>query len=300
VVQSFSRKLPGWCGSGHEQRPEKLTFELKKGNLLTLDQFCDAWYGWVTNIYHKTPHGGHGMNGMTPDQVFTSRLKKPQKIEPKLLDFALMKKEKVKIHNWGFNLNGREFELDLSSNLYGGHLANNMIGTWARVLFDYNYRTVRVYKGGEYICDAKPLDRASFINADDPVMINKLKLQSYQKQASKKIIKAFHTKPRSAEGSTDEGLLRLTHGDVNPDFSAVSEGPEPHKDYEEDDNLIPINEDERYRMILCKLAREKSLSAEDDAFKSEFEQTKEYHDYKELYEGEFEHLKYKHEQRRAV
>lgn len=303
VVQRFSRNLPGACGSNPKEkscREEKLSCELKRGEVLTIDEFCSAWFDFVTNGYHKTPHRGHGMNGMTPDQAFTSRLPKPTKVEPKLLDFALMKKERVKIYNWGFNLNSREFELDISVSLYGGYVANKVIGGYAQVLFDYDYKTVRVYRDGEYICDGKPLNRASFLKADDPVMIEKLKLQSYQKKASKGILKIIQEQAGGATGTCDEALLRLTHGGSSGITSLDSQRASVQDECDENDKYMPISEHERYTQIIRRTAKGKELSLEDQDFKTQFESTQMYLRRKDLYNRELEYLISKFQKRSAA
>ena len=288
VVQSFSRSLPGWCGSNPDERPEKLKWELKSGQVLTLSEFCDAWYGWVVDKYHKRPHSGHGMNGMTPDQAFLSRLPRPQAVEPNLLDFALMKKERVKMHNWGFNLNSHKFEPILPTNLYGGLLANQVIGEWVQVLFDYDYKTVRVYKDGAYVCDARPVRRASFIHGNSDVQVEKLKLQSFQKQAARAVMSAINTDlPKSRTRMPEDRVLLALSNEADSDISDSSPS---------DEDIIPITRDERYRQILRKLAASRPISEKDDIFKADFEASAEYAASAELYETEFEYLKYKSKQ----
>ena len=285
VVQGFSRSLPGWCGSGHEQRPEKLTFELKRGTVLTFEDFCARWYDWVVNEYHKRSHRGHGMHGMSPSQAFTSRLPTAQRVETKLLDFALLRKERVKIHNWGFVLDTREFELDVPTNLYGGHILNQLIGSWAAVYYDYDYKTIRIYKDGKYICDGKPLGRASQVDPDNPVMVDKLKLGAYQKQASKGILKVIDSQPEAEAGTTDDGLLALTHGDQGAERRAQSAE-------QDNEDVIPITADERYRQILRKLAQGREISGKDQGFKEEFEKSQEYIVSQDLYQAEYEYQQY--------
>ena len=287
VVQQFSRDLPGWCGSGHEQRPEKLAFELKRGTALTFEEFCERWHDWVVNEYHKRPHRGHGMNGLTPDQAFSSRLPQPQTVEPTLLDFALMKKERVKIHPWGFNLNGRQFEPDVPVSLYGAHVLNRLIGAWATVYFDYDHKTVRIYQDGKHICNGKPLARASFIDPDNPVMEEKLRMQAYQKQVSRGMLEVIHSRPEAEAGTTDEALLIMTHGE------AEDQRAEDRRQTAEED-VIPITADERYRQILRRRARGGELSERDRVFCEEFEKGQQYLVSKDLYQAEFEYQQYLH------
>lgn len=294
VVRSFSRSLPGWCGSGPDERPEKLKWELKSGQVLTIQEFCETWHGFVTQKYHKDPHAGHGMNGMSPDQAFLSRLPKPVAVEPALLDFALMKKDRVRMYNWGFNLNGRQFEPVLPTNLYGGYLANQVIGEWVTVLFDYDYKTIRVYKNGGYMCDARALRRASFIAGDDDVQVEKLKVQAYQKQATNRILSVVRAdEPRAAAPVTEaQALLMLSREAETGDEAAAGRRPAPLPNAADDD-VIAITRDERYRQVLKKMASGRDLTEKDKVFKDDFEASSEYEDGRELYEIELEYLKHK-------
>ena len=322
VVQSFSRDLPGWCGSGHEQRPEQLALALKSGRLLAIEEFCERFYGWVVNKYHQDPHRGHGMDGRSPNEVFASILPEPQTCDPLLLDFALLKKDRVKIHNWGFHLNGRQFELDLPVNLQGGHVLNILIGSWATILYDYDYKTVRVYRDGTWYCNARPLNRASYITPSDPVMVDKLKLAIYQKRAAAGQISLIHGDPvcRRAEDEA-AALLAITHG-------AMAELPEPSDgsgalgvaptdtiaamldegshapveagetdaasaSYDPEDDVIYVTRADRYRnQILRKLARGRELTPEQQAFRESFELSREYLDSQALYETTLEYERY--------
>jgi len=289
VVQGFSRHLPGWCGSGHDQRPEKLNFELKRGTVLTLDEFCDAWYGWVTNKYHKQKHTGHGMNGMSPDQAFKAKLQNPTKVSPQLLDFALLKKDRVKMYNWGFNLNGRQYEPDLPVNLHGGNIANHIIGEWVQIYHDYDHKTVRIYKDGEYLCNGKPLDRASFMDPDNPVMVDGLRMQAYQTKAAKAVMAAVNSHPAASAGVSETGeLLRLSAGEEEQGQGQGSGVGDQGSEAE----VIPITRDERYRQILKKVAGKMAISEKDRVFQEDFEKTQEYMESADLYRAEFEYMEY--------
>lgn len=324
LVRSFSRELPGWCGSGHEQRPEKLAFELKRIHpLLDIDEFCDRFYGWVVNCYHKTAHRGHGMNGMTPDECFRSLMTEPQTCKPALLDFALLKKDKVKIHNWGFNLAGKQFELDLPVNLRGGQVLNILIGQWATIFYDFDFKTVRVYLDGKWHCNARPLNRASFVTPNDPAMVEKLKLGSYQKRASAGTIRMIQEHPAAQEEMNEAAaLLAMTHdepkclpkttensgreqekadnggheADMDTPLGMGGEYPESSPEETDDgavSSLPEIEEEEelyitraeRYRrQIIPRLATGRELTPAMETFRKLFESTREYLDSQELYE----------------
>jgi len=318
LVRSFSRELPGWCGSGHEQRPEKLAFELKRIHpLLTVEEFCDRFYGWVVNCYHKTPHRGHGMNGMTPDECFRSLMPEPQTCEPALLDFALLKKDKVKIHNWGFNLSGRQFELDLPVNLRGGQVLNILIGQWATIFYDYDFKTVRVYLDGKWHCNARALNRASFITPNDPAMVEKLKLGSYQKRASAGTIRMIQEHPAVQEEMNEAAaLLALTHPEpkylpettdnngqeqeatdnngheADMDASSLYNSPQYYAP-EEEEAPTWMTRPSRYQgEILPLIAAGRELTPAQQKFREDFEATREYLDSQELYEAKLDYERY--------
>lgn len=318
LVQSFSRELPGWCGSGHEHRPEKLAFELKSGlQILTIEEFCGRFYDWVVNKYHKTPHRGHGMDGRTPDEVFAALMPAPQTCEPQLLDFALLKKESVKIHNWGFNLNGKQFELAVPVNLQGGRILNILIGTWATIFFDYDYKTVRVYKDGVWQCNARLLNRASFVTPNDPVMVDKLKLGAYQKRSAAGTIKMIQEHPAAQEEANEAAALLALSG-TPCDIMSPGDGADVKQSDENDgncqttkspadeaaqaahsqpihdpeDDVIPITRDDRYRLLLQKIARGRELTPDQIAFREDFEQSQAYKDSQQLYEETLKYMQY--------
>lgn len=319
LVQSFSRELPGWCGSGHEQRPEKLAFELRSGHaILTIEEFCPRFYDWIVNGYHQTPHRGHGMNGMTPTEAFRSLLPEPQAVDPALLDFALMKKENVTVHNWGFVLNSREFEPDVAANLQGARIWNALIGSRVTVFYDFDYKAVRIYRNGSYCCDARPLARASFVTPNDPAMIDKLKIASYQRRDAAGRILAFRS-AAGAAGAGDEtaALLALSaepgsssttcphsgdimpnsepgpSGDTIPDSPNSGHVPVGHVPPCPYDELMFITPSERYQgQIIPKLARGLALTPDQEAFRERFEASHAYLESKQLYDAHVDYEKY--------
>ena len=294
VVQSFSRKQPGWCGTNPQQRPEKLTWELKRGLILDFDEFCERFYNWAVNVYHQSPHTGHGMDGRTPNEVFLA-YGRPEQVNPDLLDFALMKKEMVKVHNWGFRLNGREFEPDVPINLEGTIIIERLMNRRVTVFHDFEMKTARLFLDGEFICNARPLQRASLVDDDDPVMVEKLKLQAQQRRLNQARLAVIHSDGARPEISEERALLEITRrpmdqGDQAPatvhEFPGVrAELPEP---------IFLTNED-RYRDILQRLASGRPLSEKDMTWREKYEAGDEYADMQDLYQAEFDHMKHRAE-----
>jgi len=196
VVQEFSRQQPGWCGSHPGEKPEKLAWEIKSGRLLDLEEFIDRFFHWVVDVYHRRPQTGHGMDGMSPYDVYTTmQAEEIQAVPEELLEFVLSRKERVKMHNWGFNLNGREYELDVPTSYRGAAIWDRLIEQYISVLYDASDpRRVKVFFDGRYWCDAIPLRRGSFI--DDKVMKEKIKLQGYQRQFIKDQLQLIRGGPK--------------------------------------------------------------------------------------------------------
>lgn len=68
--EQFIAQLPGYRGRNVTERPERLVGEIKRGNLLKLEEFIEQHDRWIQEIYHNQVHRGRGMNGRTPNQVF--------------------------------------------------------------------------------------------------------------------------------------------------------------------------------------------------------------------------------------
>ena len=312
VVQSFSRQQPGWCGSGHEERPEKLACEIKRGLLLSLPEFCSRFYEYAIEK-NNLSHSGHGMNGHSPTEVFERLCPHPEAVKPEILAFALMKKEQVGIHNWGLELLGHKFELELPISVEGAMVLNRIIGRKATIYHDYDLKTVLVFLDEEYICRARPLRRASFVRQDDQVLQEKIRLANNQKAAAKATLRLIEANapvrliPATTVGELEADLagndsdeqrgLRTEEGqgsEASTKTEIVATTEEMPAGGNQDIDLgIPLTEDERYRQIIFKMAYGLAISEKDLEFQKEFEASEEYSWGKHLYEGEYEYLKFK-------
>ncbi len=295
LVQTFSRRQRGWCGSNPQERPEKLAWEIKTRHLLTFEELCRRFYEYIVYDYHTRSHRGHGMDGMSPNEVFRA-YGAPQEVDPPLLDFALLRKDQVKIYNWGFKLLGRDMELDVPCSAEGAIVLNTLIGTYATVLYDTEFRSVRVYSKGRFICSAKPLERASYIRADDKVMQEKIKLQRYQRRHNKEMLKRLQS-PGEAELQAVE---LLSEAEASPEKSHKASllpgipGDDQHK---EDPQVIYLEAKDRYMAILRMIARGESLSTELAQWKREYEASEEYRQMRALFEERLQFMKYEAERR---
>lgn len=293
VVQSFSRQLPGWCGSGHEQRPEKLTQELKRGSILDFREFCECWYQWAIRYNNDTPHSGHGMNGRTPTEVFLSG-GLPEEVDPDLLTFALLKKEQVRVYNWGLKLNGQDFELAVSNDLSGASILNKLINTYVTLFYDPDLKIIRVYQEGRYVCDARPLRRASFVRPDDPVLEEKAKLQALQRRQNRTVLEGMRQKALpKADYLEPAPIMPCSKSELQPP-RLVENSPCQTKFPEIKTSLeyCPTSKQERYQIILELLTTQGDLCEEDKLWQLEYQQTEEYERMKPLYEADLSYKQY--------
>jgi hypothetical protein len=268
-----------------------LAWEIKRGLILDIGEFCDRWYEYVIHGYNKKPQNGHGMNGRSPDEVFLS-YGPPQEVDPELLAFALLRKDQVRIYNWGFKLMGREFELDIPTDLGGAAILNRLINRFVSVLYDPDLKILRVYLDGQYICNGRPLRRASFVRPDDPVMQEKLKLQAYQRRLNKESLQWLRDEARPEIGTPERALLELTTGTTEtPDYTATSSEGSDAEQLEVSPEPIFLNEEDRYRWILRKLADGKELSEADVEWRSEYEASEGYRSREELYKAELDFMR---------
>jgi len=291
VVQDFSRGLPGWCGSNPDEKPEKLAWERKRGLFLEYEDFKERFTDWVINQYHHRPQEGHGMRGMSPNEVWTALVPEtPYSVHEAVLDFALMRKDRVKMHSWGLTLNGTKYEPDIPTSIEGAAAWDRVIGEYVRVLYDpWNTRRAKVFFREQYWFDAVPLRYGSFL--DDTELKRKAKLQAYQrkflKEQEKRIQEgsaAIAQIPRSAWYRTDP--LKIE--------DAESEGPRlVELKSESDERPLFLDDEERYRWLLQQRARDIEIDADDQEFMAEFEKTDAYQMTKGLYQFEEEQLKEK-------
>jgi len=149
-----------------------------------------------------------------------------------------------------------------------------------------------VYVDGQFMCMGRQLRRASFIRPDDPVMIEKLRLQAYQRRLNDQTLDRIQEQAPSTPGGSDvEALLELSAGEALPMIGEHAPAVETEP--------IPLTAEARYRGILRKEAGERPVSDADLAWRDDYEQTDEYKEMRALYEAEFTYMQHQ-ERKEAV
>lgn len=136
----WERTLPGWCGSDNKERPEKLAAEIRRGALLTMDEFKERLTARLDE-YHQTEHSELG--GKPIDQWLNVPIERP---EPRAVDILLLRHKPCKVYPDGIRLFGRHYWDDALA-MQMGHTVD--------VRYDDNeIGLLMVYVNNAYLCDA--------------------------------------------------------------------------------------------------------------------------------------------------
>jgi len=254
VVRSFSRRLPGWCGSNPDQKPEKLVFELKNpgAHLLTMERLEAEWENFLAHTYHEQPHSGHGMDGLSPRQVWDS-LAQPESVDPAVLDFALLEHRQVKVRAWGFRLPLLgEYELWHEDPAELAALLNELGGQRVSVLYDPGHpEACRVLRQGRFACWARTLRRGSWISEEG--MAEHARLQAAQRRQMTESLAALGAEPMKALPSrTRERLALIEAAETEAEQPAVAVEPAPALPEAE---ILPEDQDKRPALFPDALSR---------------------------------------------
>lgn len=135
----WEKSLPGYCGQNGRARPEKLTGEIKRGELLTLAEFTERVTERIEE-YHRTLHSELGSTPLAAWQDV--HIVRPN---PRTLDLLLMRQRRVKVHHQGIKLHDRYYWHD-DLILHMGHRVD--------VRFDEQLGRLLVFAQGKFVCEA--------------------------------------------------------------------------------------------------------------------------------------------------
>ncbi len=174
--------LPGWCGRDAKQRPEKLAAEIKRGELLTLEEFTSRVAKRITQVNRQE----HSALKATPLSLWEGVTKEIP--DTRALDLLLMRHKPCKVYAQGIRLFGRWYWSD-DLMLHVGHILDarydqNDIG---RLIV---FGTQGEHKG-RFLCEA--IEREAFsmhASRED------LKQLAKQKRAARKAAEQYATHQR--------------------------------------------------------------------------------------------------------
>ena len=112
VCEQFSKRYPSYVGTltgskTEAKRQKDINGMLKRGELLTIEQFYDEWTYWLREHYHKSLHRGlqdANEEYMTPFSCFENAMKYQAALPPReQVAYMLMETATAYVHNGGIN-----------------------------------------------------------------------------------------------------------------------------------------------------------------------------------------------------
>jgi putative transposase len=201
----WEKSLPGYCGQNGKARPEKLTGEIKRGELLTLAEFTRRVTERIED-YHRTEHSELGRTPLAAWQE--AEIVRPN---PRTLDLLLMRQRSVKVYHQGIKLHDRYFWHD-DLILHMGHTVD--------VRFDDQLGRVLVFAQNTFVCEAlnDPAMRMGATRED-------LSMLHRKKKAATQTIKAYN-ESRGVLRNPDHVLAQIA-ADARAGKVVMLPAPEP-------------------------------------------------------------------------
>ncbi len=84
-----ARYLPCYIGRNAEHKPERAEIDIKKGNMLTLDEYREAFAEFVKK-YNTDVHTGKGMNGLSPCEVYLENVSDIRRVDKETISLLRM------------------------------------------------------------------------------------------------------------------------------------------------------------------------------------------------------------------
>lgn len=144
VKETFSKLYDGYTGGTILEKPDKLKYTVKEPEKLTaIKDFENQVDTYITGWYNKHPHSGEGMNGKSPDEVFTANLIEQRMLPKDKADVMFMRYAKSNTGTLKVGKNG------ISLKFYGQELQY------------WNEELWRIYFGKEVYVRYSPDDLSS-------------------------------------------------------------------------------------------------------------------------------------------
>lgn len=166
LKEGFSRLFEGYTGGSITERPERLKKTEKQAfNFTGVDEFRGYVDSYIQGIFNKTPSKAEGMEGKSPDEIYTKYLCEQRTATPKQLNLLMLRNSRmVKVQRNGVKLvlYGEEYWFR-SDELTYSHIGE-------KVYFRYNpddLREVRVYnESDQFLCTAQQEGALSYFTAN--------------------------------------------------------------------------------------------------------------------------------------
>jgi len=109
ITYSVLNCLPGYKGNKYENKPDSLKEEIKAGRIMSYEDF-DALIAVAVNAYNNRIH--RSLKGQSPIQVYLTNQINQRSIEPRVLDFLMMKVSSRTVRRCQVTLLGNDYYSD--------------------------------------------------------------------------------------------------------------------------------------------------------------------------------------------
>ena len=195
TVETRTPVWPTYCGKDVLSKPEDLQKQIDRGNAPTLEEFSEWFSAWVNSWNASHEHSGQGMNGQTPDAVFSANLSSKRTAPAELLEVLMLPRSKpVTVGQNGVTLDGLR---------YGSHEPALFPHQREKVTlaFDHDDRSrVMVFDAqGKFICVATANEQLP-ANATSQEIRDAVKVKG---QGRKRVREYIDQRPRMVEDLPD-------------------------------------------------------------------------------------------------
>ncbi len=95
IKELLSKHCIGYRGGNVVERPEKLAEEIKKGKLMSFEDFNNLFNDFIINVLNKRPSQGKNLKGLSPDELFNQEFKEKITTSNDALKLFCMRTSKI-------------------------------------------------------------------------------------------------------------------------------------------------------------------------------------------------------------
>jgi putative transposase len=108
--EQFGVFQPTYTGGSAQRKPERLADMLKSSRVPAYEDFIAEADAWIEQAHHNEPHSGHGMDGLSPNEIYARQLAIKRTTTREALDILLLKFPKpLKVGRNGISFAGRTY-----------------------------------------------------------------------------------------------------------------------------------------------------------------------------------------------
>lgn len=214
VCSKFSKWFESYTGTltgskTYAKRHKDVDRMLERGELLTMEEFFEAWTKWKETVYHQRKHGGLKENHekwLTPGEVFANAPKYEKGVPPReYAAMLLMRADTTVVRNVGI----RKFGVFYSDSELGRWVNRKVSIKWdiddVTKLYVYDLK-------GRKICEAVSAEVLSYGEHCSQIALEKLKReQAKQKRDAEGLLEDFTTpyEARLEQGRPSDAVGKL-------------------------------------------------------------------------------------------